>query len=179
MRSFRGRMTLLSVLLLLLGAWEIYTAKLDLGLTANERTTRGTVKFDPQRKNDSDTLFNTLTLRCDFYFEVDGGPYVGHEICPKQMIATSKSSPMDYVGGPVQSVTVYYDPSNPSTNSMMDFTTRSKWDFTKAKLFIIVGFLLLLFSQLSTLFSRKGNSGGTGEAIDSEGAAIPEESREE
>lgn len=179
MRSFRGRMTLLSLLLLLLGVWEIYTAKIDLGLTANARTTRGTVKFDPQRRNNSDTLFNTLTLRCDFYFEVDGSPYVGHEVCPKQMTASSKSSPMDYVGGPVQSVTVYYDPSNPSTNTMMDFAAKSKWDSTKAELFIVAGFLLLLFSQLSPLFLGKGNSEGAGEAIHSEDASIPEESRKE
>ena len=179
MRSFRGRMTLLSLLLLLLGAWEIYAAKIDLGLTASERTTRGTVKFDPQRRNNSDTLFNTLTLRCDFYFEVDGSPYAGHEICPKQMTASSKSSPMDYLGGPVQSVTVYYDPSNPSTNTMMDFATKSKWDSTKAKLFIVAGLLLLVFSQLSPLFFGKGNRGGAGEAINSEDASIPEESGKE
>ena len=180
MKSFRGRMFLLSVLAFIVGAGEIYTAKRDLVLATSERSTHGIAKFDPQRKISTDTLFNTLTLRCDFSFEVDGSPYTGHEICPKQISTSPKSSPMDYVGGPVLEVTVYYDPTDPTTNSMMDFGTKSRWDSTKAKLFIIAGFVLLLLSQVSTLFSGKGNSAGTGDTVDSESSMIgPEESEKD
>jgi hypothetical protein len=180
MRSFRGRMILLSVVLLIGGAVEIYMARRDLALATSAGSTQGVVKFDPERKNSSDTIFNTLTARCDFSFFVDGRPYAGHEICPKQIITAPKTSPLDYLGGPVLNVTVYYDPSDPTTNSMMDFGTKSRWDFTKAKLFIVGGLALLLLSLLSIWLSGNQDVAEAAKTSDSESAVNqPEEAERE
>lgn len=150
MMSFRGRVLLLSLLAFVYGSWCIYTSKRDLGLAANEGIAHGIAKLHQQSKNSS--IFDTG--RCDFRLEVDGRPYVGYGVCPKEMIPSQKWSAMDYaLGGPVLNVTVYYDPSNPMTNSLRDFTTQSQWDSRKADISLAAGFVLVLFWPFSSLIS--------------------------
>lgn len=140
-RSFGGSALLLSLLAFAYGGLCIYSAKRDVALAKIEATASGQAYLHPQGRNP-----NFLdALRCDYQFTVNNRPYTGHGRCPAQT-DHSAVGVAENLAGLLQDprVTVYYDPADPSTNSMMEFGAKTAYDNKMANLSILAGVALLL-----------------------------------
>jgi hypothetical protein len=162
-RSLGGSAFLLSLLAFAYGGLCIYSAKRDITLAKNEATASGQAYLHPQGKNPD----IVDALRCDYTFKVNDLPYAGHGICPKQTDHSVKGT-LENMAGLLQnqSVTVYYDPADPTTNSMMEFGAKSAFDNKRADLSILAGVVLLLVVGVVYVTGGKNASGGV--AVDSE-----------
>ena len=98
-------------------------------------------------------------------------PYAGHGICPEQTDRSVKGT-LENLAGLLQnqSVTVYYDPADPTTNSMMEFGAKSAYDNKKANLSILAGVVLLIV--VGVAYVAGGSNASQGVAVDSDEAVI-------
>jgi hypothetical protein len=162
-------MILLSILAFAYGGLCIYKARRDVVLAQNEGATTGQAYLHPRSKNPN--IFDSL--RCDYIFTVNGNDYNGYGICPKQTDHSVKGA-LENLAGLLQnqSVTVYYDPANPETNSMMEFGAKSVYDYNKAKLSFVTGVALLIFIAVGALSLTGANNASQGIVVDSEGTVI-------
>lgn len=166
-RSLSATAAILSGLAFVYGLWCVYLSHRDLVIAKSEMSTIGVAKFEP--KSNGSSIFDLLDdLQCRYYFSVEGRPYSGHELCPQQTKGASTTSPMGAVGGLVMNVTVFYDPTNPTRNSMMDFSAKSAWDSRKAMIFIAVGVVLSTFSLFGALLAAKTDVPSPQSGIDSD-----------
>jgi hypothetical protein len=111
-----------------LGCLSLHKARRFSSAAPNERST------STQRVYRQYQLFYGLRFsyfNCNFLFTVDGAAYNGHADCP---------SPL----APGRAATVYYDPSDPSLNSLMEFRTANRnsirdalLDFDFASVFLL------------------------------------------
>ena len=135
-RSLGGSAFLLSLLAFVYGGSCIYSAKRDANLAKNEATASGQAFLHPKGSNP-----NIIdSLRCDYNFTVNDLPYAGHGMCPAQTDHSVKGV-LENAAGLLQDqrVTVYYDPADPTTNSMMEFGARVAFDNKRADLSILAG----------------------------------------
>lgn len=158
-------MILAAILAFAYGGLCIYSAKRDVALAKSEITTTGQAYLHPQSKDPN--IFDSL--RCDYRFTVNDVPYVGQGICPKQTDHSVKGTLQNLVGllqDP--SVTVYYDPADPSTNSMIEFGAKKDYDYKKATLSFVFGSVLLIFLAIATLYLSGGDNSSQAVAVDSQ-----------
>jgi len=168
-RSVSGSLVLLSLLAFGYGGLCIYTAKRDIALAPNESVASGQARFHPQSKDPN--IFDSL--RCDYTFSANGNYYNGHGFCPKQT-DHSATATVEILAGvlPNANVTVYYDPADPTFNSMIAFVAKSAYDYKKAKIAFGVGVVLLLFSIVGSLLLAGLKNGSQGIIVDSERTVI-------
>ncbi len=140
-RSIGGSAFLLALCAFAYGGLCIYSARRDVTLAKTEVATSGQARLHPQGKNSD--IFDSL--RCDYTFMVDGRFYDGYGICPAQKDHSVKGA-VENLAGLLQNqqVTVYYDPADPTTNSMIEFGARTDYDNGKANLSILVGVISLI-----------------------------------
>jgi len=126
----------------------IYTARRAFALAHNEGTTTGQARVHDQSKNPTPSIF-AMRLR----LLGERVHYQGHGICPKQT-DHSVTGTLENLAGILQktSVTVYYDPANPTFNSMMEFGAKSVYDYKKAKLSFLAGAALLIFTVVGASY---------------------------
>jgi hypothetical protein len=168
-RSLVGSLLLASVIALAYGCLCIYTARRDIALAQNESSTTGQATLHPRSRNSS--LFNPV--RCDYTFIVDGSFYWGHGMCPEQTDHSLKGTLQNLAGIlQNQTVTVYYDPANPGTNSLMEFGAKSEYDYRKAKLSFAGGVAFLLILAAGSLYFASLSKANRGIVVDSEGTVI-------
>jgi hypothetical protein len=168
-RSLTGSLVLLSLLAFADGGLCLHEAKRDIALAPNESTASGQARMHSQTKNSS--IFDSL--RCDYIFSVNGNYYNGHGICPKQTDHSVTGTAEILTGFlPNPNVTVYYDPADPTFNSMMEFVAKSAYDYKKAKIAFGVGAVLLLFSIVGSLLLAGLSNGSQGIVVDAEGTVI-------
>jgi hypothetical protein len=111
-------------------------------------------------------------LRCDFTFRVNGSFYRGYGICPNQTDPSVKGALENFAGlFQNQKVTVYYDPADPTRNSMMEFGVESVYDYHKAKLSFIAGVVLLIIAVGASFFASTNNA-SDGIVVNSEGTVL-------
>jgi hypothetical protein len=165
-RSIGGSALLFSLLAFVYGGLCIYSARQDTIIAKNEATTTGQAYLHPQGKDPN--IFDTF--RCDYHFNLNQVPYTGHGICPRQTDHSVKGA-VENLAGLLQDqrVTVYYDPADPSTNSMMEYGAKSAYDNKKANLSMLVGVLLLL--GVGVVYIAGGNKAGQDAPADSEETA--------
>lgn len=168
-RSFGGSVILLSILAFVYGGACIYRARRDIAVARNERTANGQARLHPQSKNPS--AFDSL--RCDYTFMVNDTFYNGYGICPRQTDHSIKGT-LENLAGLLQNqnVTVYYDPADPSFNSMIEFGARSEYDYKKAELSFVGGAALLIFTAIGALYFSGTNNASRGVVVDSERTVI-------
>jgi hypothetical protein len=157
-----GSAFLLSLLAFVYGGLCIYLARHDLTVAKNEVTTTGQASPHHRRK-DSD-IFDSF--RCDYTFMVNDRFYTGNGMCPGQADHSVKGA-VENLAGLLQNpkVTVYYDPADPTTNSMMEFGAKSSYDNGKANLSILVGVISLIVVGVVYVFG--GNKAPQEVAADS------------
>jgi len=157
-----GSALLLSLCAFAYGGLCIYSARHDVNLAKTEVATSGQARLHPQGKNSD--IFDSL--RCDYTFMVNGRFYSGYGICPAQKDHSVKGA-LENLSGLLQDqkVTVYYDPADPTTNSMIEFGARNAYDNKKANLSILVGVVLLIV--VGVLYVAGGNKAPQQVAADS------------
>jgi phosphate/sulfate permease len=167
-RSIVSSLSLFSILAFVYSGLCLYTARRDIALAPNESTTTGQAQVRRQSKNRNPFDY----LRCDYTFMVNGSFYRGYGICPNQSDPSVKGALENFAGLlQNQRVTVYYDPADPTLNSMMEFDVESAYDYKKAKLYSIVGVVLLVIAVGASFFVSANNA-SQGIVVDSEGTVI-------
>jgi hypothetical protein len=169
-KSLVGSVALAAFLALVYGGICLYEVGQDAGLAANEVRTTAQIRVHPEASN-SQPLD---ALRCDYNFSVNGVPYVGHGMCPVQEDEPSLKGLVLDAAGVLQksSVTVYYDPADPSTNSMTEFGAKQAVDGLRAKVSLGLGAGLLVFVVLGLLVVPGGKSTPGGIVVDNEGTVL-------
>ncbi|MFZ1083399.1 MAG: hypothetical protein WAN35_00385 [Terracidiphilus sp.] len=102
---------------------------------------------------------------CTYSFEVGGDPYSGFGDCPQQYVDEVKK-------GMKNNIVVYYDPSNPSLNSLMEFRVASESFYRNSVPWIMVLGILIAFAVLGVVLSTNGNRGKGGVVIDARGTIL-------
>lgn len=114
---------------------------------------------------------------CNYDFMVVNVSYSGDGPCPNRAaddpikVRLSGSSQIL----PIQNATVYYDPSNPSLNSLTEFSVRSKAVYQEAILPIGIGAIILVFVILGVLLEAIKNKGNGRIFVDAYGTVIDAE----
>ncbi len=165
-KSVGGSALLLSLLAFVYGGLCIYLARHDLTVAKTEVTASGQARLHPQGKNSD--IFDSM--RCDYTFMVNDRFYTGYGTCPAQKDHSVKGAVESLAGLlPDPRVTVYYDPADPSTNSIIEFGARSAYDNGKANLSILVGVISLIV--VGVMYVAGGNkapeevAGDSGETV--------------
>lgn len=167
--SLSSYLILLSVFAFAYGGLCIYTARRARALAHNEGTTTGQVRVHDQSKKPDAFDF----MRCDYAFWVNGLHYQGHGICPRQT-DHSVTGTLENLAGILQktSVTVYYDPADPTFNSMTEFGAKSVYDYKKAKLSFLAGAALLISTVVGASYFASANKASQGIVVDFKGTVI-------
>ncbi len=110
---------------------------------------------------------------CTYNFSVDGSFHIGLSDCP-QGIAD------DVVKGRASAeanATVYYDPTDPSVNSLLEFSAASENAYRVALPWIGFGVLIIFFFAFGRLLAKQAKKRGKGGVVvDARGTVIyPEE----
>lgn len=139
-KSIAGSMILGAVIAFALGVGCFYEAKQYAALAPNEST--ATAHLNLRFKSSRNKGYERP--KCEYSFSVEGVTYRGYEYCPHQSTDNPvKGEILDYAGILLNSsATVYYDPANPSTNSLTEFGAMSERDYLYAELSIGVGSIL-------------------------------------
>jgi hypothetical protein len=136
----------------------IYQAKQFARATQREKTTSA---YD---LNVQYQLFRGLRFnyyRCDYDFDVDGVPYSGHGDCPQPGNDSAIKGQLAASAGTSADAIVYYDPVDPSVNSLMKFDATSERCYQDAIPWILLEALIVLSFFFGAALSAhwKGNDG--------------------
>lgn len=162
-KSIDGRWLFLSILGFVLGGLSIYRATQYASASPIEKTT--TAYDASMRMNYHTFAFIRLSKHytCSYDFMVEGVSYSGDGDCTQLSVDDSiKRKFSDSVRVlPIQNLTVYYDPSNPSLNSLTEFRVRSKVEYRMAIGGIALGIFMnmpLIFLAAYAINRKRGNS---------------------
>ncbi|MGD0729657.1 MAG: hypothetical protein ABR956_00230 [Terracidiphilus sp.] len=178
-RTGPGKLIPAGMLLIILSALLFYASSEENSAAKNESTTIA----DVTRTYAYKTLESNTTLTnivCNYSFTVDGKIYRGSGCPSGGLTIPIKNQIMDRIGQRDQfKATVYYDPNNPSTNSLSEYSSSSKWDDRGAIASLCLGILVLGYSLLAALIGNNQGAGGveTGaaavqQAVAPEGARV-------
>jgi hypothetical protein len=169
-KSIAGSFLLGMVIAFAYGGYCYYKASQDSALAQNESTTIAHVS----RMSRVSSNNSNWSGKCIFSFVVNGTSYAGHEICPdRKTDASSQETLMDIAGnGQDFTATVYYDPADPSTNSLLEFGARSESDSIRARLSIGVGVIFIILLVLGAAVVSNLSKGDGGIVVDAEGTVI-------
>jgi hypothetical protein len=175
-KSIAGSMILGAVIAFALGGGCFYEAKQYAALAPNEST--ATAHLNMRLESNRNKSYSRH--KCDYSFSVEAVTYHGYENCPLQNGDNPvKGEILDYAGVLLNSsATVYYDPANPSTNSLTEFGALSERDYLYAKLGIGVGSILSFLVIIGALIVPSANPEGGrsrrsgGIVVDAEGTVI-------
>jgi len=164
MKSILGTLALGLLLALAYGALSLYKVSRDKAIAPNE----GTVPDVYMQRYNSQT---SGPNRCVYSFNVDGNPYGGRGNCP--IDGSAKDVAEDLAGlRPSSTATVYYDPSDPSTNSLVDFSVKAGVDYMKAKVAFGLAAGCLLLLGIGVVIAAKASQPGGGIVVDALGTTI-------
>jgi hypothetical protein len=175
-KSIAGSMILGAIIAFALGGVCIYEAKQYDALAPHESTATAHLNIRYQYNRDR----RSWRPKCDYSFSVEGTTYRGSENCPRQSADNPlKGEILDFSGVLLNSsATVYYDPSDPSTNSLTEYGAKSEISYLYAKLSFGVGAMLVFLIVLGALLVPSANteSGSNGKSggivVDAEGTVI-------
>ena len=121
-------------------------------------------------------------LRFNFYsrgytFSVDGSFYVENQECPHGIADDAARGKYSDAGTSMDiNATVYYDPTDPSVNSLLEFNTESESYYRQAVTLSCVGGLIIFFFVFGGLLDAADKRGRGGVVVDARGTVIyPEE----
>lgn len=135
---------------------------------------RSTVAYDLQRRHRFMHGFRFSYSSCDYLFSVDGWTYSGDADCPQPAADDSDKEKLSgSAGAPPESIaTVYYDPTDPSINSLIEFGALSQAEYRHAILWVGIGILTILpFAFIAVLTANENQETGS-VVVDAEEAAI-------
>ena len=169
------RSLILSILVFVCIGTCIYKAREYARAVPNERTTTAHVVSVYH------SVFRGLRFNyysCSYNFSVDGSLYVGLRDCPQWIIDDAiKGKFVDSGAVPEGTdATVYYDPADPSVNSLLEFSVESQIVYRVAVPWIGLGALIVFFFVFGKLLAANEKRGHGGVVVDARGTVIyPEE----
>jgi hypothetical protein len=111
---------------------------------------------------------------CSYDFEIDGASYSGDEDCSQlraeDSIKTELSDTVRELPGSM--AIVYYDPADPSTNSLTEFSAKSGDEYRAVRLPIGFGVIILLFIAVEMVLSVNNNKRSRGVCLNAKGTVI-------
>jgi len=110
---------------------------------------------------------------CDYTFSVDGTSYSGHGDCPQRSAYGATIGKLPASDGFLTGldIPVYYDPSNPSTNSLLELSVASRREYRGALPWIGIG-LLIIFGYVFSAGLRANQRAKRGESVDAGEAVV-------
>jgi hypothetical protein len=153
-----GGLVLGALVLFALGIVSFVRSGRDASLAANQQrsTAQGTKTYTSTRDSSGHTNSH---LHCAYHFMVDGIPYHGSDCPAEDPTETLGKHLLDELVGVQQfSATVYYDPNDPSTNSLTEFGARSGYNNSMGILFIGLGIILLGLVAVGALMLNNQSS---------------------
>jgi hypothetical protein len=154
---------------------RIYTAREFASAAPSERTTTAHVVSVEHH------IFRYLRFNfysCTYSFNVERFFYVGVSDCPQWIAHDAVSGKYsDSAWTPAgANATVYYDPADPSVNSLLGFSAASENAYRDAVPCIGIGALIIFFFVFERLLEANEKRGNGGVVVDAEGTVIyPEE----
>ena len=123
------------------------------------------------------SIFRSLRFNyysCSYNFTVDGSLHIGLRDCPQWIVddATKRGYLGSGTAPPGTEATVYYDPADPSVNSLLEFNAESqiwyRWAVPWVGLAALIGFFFV-FGRLLASTEKKGMAGVV---VDARGTVI-------
>lgn len=169
-KSIAGSFILAMIVAFAYGGFCIYSANQDSALAQSEGSTTARVSRHTQTSNNQ----TSWSYKCDYSFVVNGAIYHGYENCPDLKSAASAKGTLMDLAGPPQNFTlsVYFDPSDPSTNSLTDFGAKSESDSLRARLSMGIGVIFIILLFLGSVVVSNVSKGNGGIVVDPEGTVI-------
>ena len=169
LKSIRRSLVMGVVLSLAFGFLYFYHARRDAALVTTAGTASAVVmQHQPINSNDK-----PLYLRCDYSFNVNGEPYVGHAVCPPQGGNAAKAALLDLAGArPMSTATVYYDPADPEFNSLTDFGVQGERDSLRAKMCFGLAAACLVCVLVLPMLTATVSKPNEGVIVDDQGTVI-------
>jgi len=170
-----GRSLTLSILVFVCAGICVYEAREYASAAPSEKTTTAHVVSVYH------SIFRGLRFNyysCSYNFSVDGSLYIGLRDCPQWIIDDAvKGKYVDSGTVPTGTDTiVYYDPADPSVNSLLEFSAESQIVYRCAVPWIGLGALIVLLFILGRLLDANEKRGRGGVVVDARGTVIyPEE----
>jgi len=161
----------LSMLVFVCAGVSVYKAKEYANAEPHERTNTAHVVSVYH------SIFRGLRFNyysCSYNFSVDGSLYIGLRDCPQWIIDDAIKG--NYLGsGTVPAGTeaiVYYDPADPSVNSLLEFSAESQVMYRCAVPWIGLGALIIFFFIFGRLLATNEKRGRAGVVVDARGTVI-------
>ncbi|MGD0860297.1 MAG: hypothetical protein ABR912_13410 [Terracidiphilus sp.] len=160
-KSVDGRWMLLLILLFAVGGFCIRGAMQYASATSTERNATTYNASMHMRYHNFYFVRLSKYYTCSYDFMVEGVSYSGYGDCTQLTVDGSiKGKFSDSVQVlPIQNITVYYDPANPSLNSPTEFSARSKAEYRNAMLpmgvIVIIVVLAVMAMMLEATKSRE------------------------
>jgi hypothetical protein len=170
---------LASLFLFAIGGFGIHFAMRDAALARTEKTTEATViqyrsTAHRRSRRQYSLASSSVEYRCSYNFSVDGESYsnTGYisELSVDDSIREELRKDTDV---PLKfSATVYYDPSNPSTNALTEFGEESVNQYRIAALPIGIGVMLIMLAVLGAVLTATNKNVHGGIVVDDQGTVI-------
>jgi hypothetical protein len=169
MKSILGTLTLGLFLSLAWGALSLYQVSRDKAVAPNQATASASV-------NHMGNSHANGRSRCIYTFDVDGNPYGGHG-CPANSAASSAIEEAEEMVGarPETTATVYYDPNDPSYNSLVDFSVKADNDSMKARFAFGLAAGCVLLLVIGVVIAARASQPGGGDGgimVDAQGTML-------
>jgi hypothetical protein len=170
-----GRSLILSILFFVCAGTCIYKAREFASAAPSEKTAAA------QDISVYHHIFRYLRFNfysCTYSFNVDGSFHTGRSDCPQGIADEAvKVKFLDPSGTPTRAnATVYYDPTHPSVNSLLEFNVASENEYRVAVPWICTVALVIFFFVFGKLLEANEKRGNGRVVVDAEGTVIyPEE----
>jgi len=115
---------------------------------------------------------------CSYNFSVDGAFDIGLSDCPQGIADNAVKGMYSDFGRASTGVntTVYYDPADPSINSLLEFSAASENSYQFAAPWIDLGVIIILLFVFGAVLEANKNRGKGGAFVDARGTVVyPEE----
>ncbi|MGD0902267.1 MAG: hypothetical protein ABR924_04915 [Terracidiphilus sp.] len=170
-----GRSLILSIVVFVGAGICIYEAREFASTAPSERTTTAHVVSVKHH------IFRYLRFNfynCTYNFSVDGTLYAGLSDCPQGIADDAVKGKYSDSAGASTGVdaTVYYDPADPSINSLLEFSAASENSYQFAAPWIDLGVIIILLFVFGAVLEANKNRGKGGAFVDARGTVVyPEE----
>ncbi len=111
---------------------------------------------------------------CTYNFSVEGSFHIGLSDCPQSIAddAIKGRSANSAMASTETNATVYYDPADPSVNSLLEFSAASENAYQVAVPWICSGVLIIFFFAFGRLLKASEKRGKGGVVVDAKGTVI-------
>jgi hypothetical protein len=170
---------LVSLIAFAIGGFSIHNAMRYTAVAAGERTAEASVtraRSSMHTRSHSTYSLSSLSMEyhCSYNFSVDGESYSNSGYISELSVDDSiKAELQEYTDVPFRfNATVYYDPANPSRNSLTEYGAMSEDSYRFAELSIGVGVVFVIFVALGAVLTANSKTGNRGIIVDAQGTVI-------